>query len=78
MTAEEFITKLNNEYGMKPWPIWLEVDHETYANCCQYVFHKMKEGRDLYFNWEGFENRVSVAIGPNEGLMFKNIELRLK
>ena len=79
MTAEQFTRMLNINYGVeKEWPKELIVDAETYSLCCQAIIKRAKEDRDLYFNWDGFENRINIAIGKNDGIMFKNVELILK
>lgn len=58
-----------NEHGLsKNFPSPYEVDHETYANCCQYVFDKLILS----------PFRMPIALGPNKGLMFKGVELVLK
>ncbi len=72
MTAIELRQKLNHEYGiLKPWPDHLDVDADTYANACQAVF-------DSVDNSDGeFVKEEKVALGTNNGIMFKNVELIL-
>ena len=70
MTAEELIHKLNIDYGMHKWPPVYEVDAETYANVCHYVFNMLAN----YFT----DLKVTVSIGPHHGIMFKNVELILE
>ena len=80
MTAQQLIHKFNTEFGIyTSWPSTYEVDAETYANVCQAVF---------VFNAKIFENSivirengrllVQVAIGPNNGILIKDVELILK
>lgn len=70
MTAEELILQWNSEYGPNPWPVNKYVDSHTYANCCQYVFDRLRI--------HGYSDVVSIRVGPNGGLMFKNVELLLR
>ena len=68
MTSDELIRQFNNNYGMhNGWPKTYEVDHETYANCCQAVFK-----RNVNRRW------IQVAIGKSNGLMFRDVELILE
>lgn len=77
--VEELISYLNNTYGMeKKWPDQFEVSAELYGRVCHMLIKKAREDRDLYFNWEGFRNTVAIDIGPNDGVMFKNVELIIK
>ena len=67
MTAQELRHYFNEMYGMHtPWPETHEVDAETYANCCQYVFDDMYDENFIH---------VPIALGKNQGLIFKNVEL---
>ena len=78
MTADQLRNKFNEEFGLNPWPRSFEVDAETYANCCQFVFDNTKiEDLAMMTAKEDVLFRI-IAIGPNKGLMFKNIELILK
>ena len=75
MTANELIQFFNDRFILGEWPDQYEVDYETYANVCQTVFeHESTE--ILYFGKEG--SGVAVSLGPNHGIMFKNVELILK
>jgi hypothetical protein len=67
MTAQQLRDKLNREFGFidRPWPRSIEVDADTYANCCQAIFD--------YVN-ENLNKQVSLGV-ENNGLIFKNIEL---
>jgi hypothetical protein len=76
---EELIAYLNNTYGIdKEWSREFEVSAELYGRVCQALINKAKADRDLYFNWIGLVNAVSIAIGPHNGVMFKNVELIIK
>lgn len=71
MTASELRDKMNNEYGLSPWPKTLEVDAETYRNVEKLVWEESEDylGDEPDIRW--------VAHGPNGGIMFKNVELIL-
>jgi len=73
MTAQELRSHFNDTFGLGEWPETYEVDHETYANACHFVFKQKLEYDKMY-------NRflLSVTVGSNKGLMFKNVELILK
>lgn len=79
MTADELIRKFNDEFGVhNPWPSQFEVDPETYSNCCQAVFDwAVRNKYEIDFHYIGVNNAkvYGIALGPNNGLMFKNIEL---
>lgn len=84
MTAQELRKLLNDEFGLGQWPNAYEVDHETYANVCQDIIeHKFNE--DTLF-WNTVEDGIrewdfkiiSIAVGMNKGIMFKNVELILR
>jgi len=70
MTTNELSKHFNS---LTSYPTTFEVDKDTYSNCCQAVFEYCVETRQ-YFN----PKIVLVALGPNNGLMFKNVELILK
>lgn len=69
MTAEELIHKFNTEKW--EFPSVYYVDPVTYANCCQFIFNKANTP-DI--NLGVFH---VIALGPNKGLIFKNVELML-
>ena len=69
MTTEELRHKFNTEFEMGEWPKTYGVDHETYANVCQFVFNKKLEAESG--PW------IPIAVGVNGGILFKNVELIL-
>lgn len=75
MTAPELISHFNRIFGLNGWPKTYEVDAETYANCCQYLFDNDK------YNWalgDKFQQKI-IALGLiKNGLMFKGVELILQ
>lgn len=78
MTANQLLTQLNNTYSLDKWPKAYEVDHETYANCCQAVFNWLVETGNAQ-NYPCLESdKEAVSLGPNNGIMFKDVELILK
>lgn len=79
MTADELRKYFIETYGISiAWPKTFEVDHETYANCCQEIFNNF-DFKD-WSNMTGIKDVMfyTIALGPNRGLMFKNVELILK
>lgn len=72
MTKDELAKLLNDTYGINPWPSQYEVDPITYANVVQSYF-------DI-FDVPGFKclKMIHISLGPNNGVMFKNVELILK
>ena len=70
MTTEELRIKFNNEFGLGKWPKIYEVDAETYGNVCNDIINHLVYRYELYRD-------VTIQIGPNNGIMFKNAELVL-
>ncbi len=71
MTTKELSDKFNDDYGHNsPWPKEYKIDLETYKNILLLVFNAR-----LPFQVNG---RVTILIGFNDGLMFKNVELLLE
>jgi hypothetical protein len=78
MTASMLIGFLNEKFGLSEWPRTFEVDHETYANCCQAIFDWHIKNH-IYILHPGVGYELSLLkVGLNNGLMFKNVELILK
>lgn len=85
MTVEELKKYLYDEYpGLESqWPDKIEVDAETYGNVCQFLFEKCLRDDGLYFEWDVNElgkrpfrqKIISLFLGPNNGIMFKSVEL---
>ena len=75
MKAEELLGIFNTKFGIEQkWPKSYEVDAETYGNVCQFVFehtHNKTSSPDENITW------AEVALGPNDGIMFKDVELKL-
>lgn len=69
MTSNELRIQLNNTYGLGEWPKSIIVDHETYANVCQDIFDNVVDKKSG--PW------ISITLGLNNGIMFKNVELIL-
>lgn len=70
-SAEELRREFNETFGIKNYPKKVLVNHETYANICQFIFDRIA---DKVENGPFYE----IALGINKGIMFKNIELILK
>lgn len=77
MTALELVNVMNNEFGLDKWPTTYEVDHETFANVCRYVFEWNLEHSTLVVKTHEF-NLLTISVGLHNGIMFKNVELILK
>lgn len=74
MTVEELTKFFNDTWGLTRWPPNWEVDAETYANVCQEVFNRASK----YLQVLDDNYIINVVVGPNHGIMFKNVELILK
>lgn len=74
MTAQELIKHFNETFGTNKWPEHYVVDHETYANCCQYIFDKA----EFVIIVSPRHLDISVVVGVNRGLMVKNVQLILE
>lgn len=76
MNAHELMSYFNDNYGIdKPFPKEYYVDHETYANVCDFLFKRKRD--DEYERIKDIW-RITISVGPNSGVYFKNVELRLK
>jgi hypothetical protein len=76
MTSNELRELFSDKFGTDPWPKTYEVDAETYGNACQTIFNHRIES--LTIKRIGNEYWINVALGPNNGIMFKDVELILK
>lgn len=85
MTTEELRKFFNDNFNLNQWPTTYEVDHETYANVCQFMFEYKSKTSGMY--WDTVENGkekstvevVAIGIGmTNKGILFKGVELILK
>lgn len=85
MTYNELATLFNSEFGAHaPWPKIYNVDSETYGNVLDAIIKSKpvwdEDKTSLYFT-RNFETKnivfVTIIIGPNKGIMFKNVELIL-
>lgn len=76
MKSQELAKLFGDRFGFTDWPKTYEVDADTYANCCQTVFSWALE-RQFPDTSEALF-MLKIAVGPNNGLMFKNVELILK
>lgn len=79
MTTEELRRKFNETFGIDNWwPTFYEVDAETYGNVCNDIINHLINDIKLYMEWDNLDKRVSISVGPNNGIMYKNVELILK
>lgn len=75
MTAKELNKHFVKTFGFNPWPETFEVDAETYGNVCQAIFD---DALEYQFPVLSDAFRLHIAVGRNNGIMFKNVELLLK
>lgn len=71
MNHDELLNHLHDTYGIQNWPSTLEVDAETYGNICDWLFKK------LHILQQDSYGVIHLLLGPNQGIMFKHIELIL-
>ena len=71
MTADELLKLFNTTFEYNKWPESYEVDAETYGNICNTLLKYLYKDSPI-------EGVVVVFIGPNCGILFKNVELILK
>ena len=79
MTAPELIRKFNTHFGLDEWPRTYEVDSHTYACACQYIINIAVVDNRMKIFGKGYGDLgiIEIAIGENNGIMFKNVELLL-
>lgn len=71
MTRDELTKLLNERFALNQWPSQFKVDHETYANVVQAYF-------DIFdVPHESRPKTIYIALGPNNGIMHKHVELIL-
>jgi hypothetical protein len=76
MNSDELAAHFDNEFGLTEWPKVYYVDAYTSASVCQAIFNwKVTEG--FYAKRGTKEVFIEVAIGPHNGIVFKNVELIL-
>lgn len=75
MTVQQLIQHINSfadKSGVStPLPQTLEVDSETYANVCQFIFNS----KVIEYNTHHI---VRIILGEHNGIKFKDVELILK
>jgi len=81
MTPNELRKVFNDHYDKngieKSFPSPYEVDAETFGLVCQEAFNRLeKQATEFYENPD--ITIIRIAIGPNNGIMFKGIELVIK
>lgn len=75
-TPNELFNYFATTYGATPWPQKYEVSPLLYARVCQAIINHIVEKEHVKVIGENF--LIGLIIGPNNGLMFKNVELILK
>src|SRR5262245_21237884 len=76
MTARELIAKFSKEFGFSKWPVSYEVDGDTYGHVCQSILDYALQNKFPRLDREQF--MWEIAVGPNNGILFKGVELILK
>ncbi len=74
MTTQELRKYFNDTFGLEDWPKSFEVDKQTYANCCQEIFNWHVEHGNMAIDTRGYQF-IRITLGPNNGILFKNVEL---
>lgn len=69
MTPNELTAHMNNTFGLNQWPTWMNVDANTYAQVCNFLFEHLHQQH---------LGHAIVSLGPNSGIMFKGVELLLE
>ncbi len=82
-SANDLKIYLNTEFGItKEWPKQFHVNSGTYADCCQAIFNHIINKSQNIIGAAFKDNKleyyvIELSLGPNNGLMFKNVELIL-
>ena len=77
MKAKDLKRKFNEAFGLDQWPKTYPVNHNTYANVCQFIFES-KIKNDEHIAFQGNVTDVAISLGPNNGILFKGVELILQ
>lgn len=78
MTADQLSKHFDRIYGYSR-PQTYEVDADTYANCCQFLFDQMKNKEDkIVPETAHMPKFLPFPIGPNSGIIFNKVELILQ
>jgi hypothetical protein len=78
MTARELRDHFNTKYGLaEPWPTLFEVDAETYGYVLEAVLESRRREHLEWFDPSNIET-LCISVGPNGGVMFKNVEIIIK
>ncbi len=74
LTSNELRNFLNEKFGINTkWPPVIGVDEFTFAKICQEIF------KEVDHTLIGTDKKVvQIILGPNNGIMFKGVELILR
>ena len=72
MTSAELRIKFSDEFGVGKWPKTYKVDKETYGIICNDM---LKYFMTIGALFTGESYLISISVGNNGGIMFKNVEL---
>jgi len=77
MTTIELRNYLKDNFRLdEPFPETFEVDAETYANVCQFLFNLKAEEMEEH-GIEPIKYMAKVWLGKHNGVLFKGVELIL-
>lgn len=81
-TPEDLIRYFNSTFEFDKWPKEFKVSPSLYGKVCQYIFNINDNELFWGVDWgvdSGKESSTIIAktilLGPNKGVMFKNVEL---
>lgn len=76
---DELRNYFNTAYGLESeWPRVFLVSARLYGIVCQTIFDHHVKARTERGEWTGLENRIYVSLGSTGGIMFKDVELKIK
>lgn len=77
MTANELRKYLEDVYALGRWPLSLEVDAQTYANVCMFIFQNADAIRQYDRNLRELRH-IRITVGSHGGIFFKDVEIVCK
>lgn len=76
--VEELLNYFHLAYGIEAnWPDKFEVSPLLYARVCEATFKYLLD-KEAVMHLKDNVRVVSIALGPNGGIWFKNVELVMK
>lgn len=84
MTTRE-LREIFNAFGLNSWPKTYEVDADTYGHVVHDMIEFKIKNKGMFTDLDMTENGVprdgkivDLIVGPNNGILYKNVELILK